>query len=161
MNRREIAHLLGCTERQITYWAEESDLPRTAAKRAYSYDPVLCVAWRIAYERAKLTGVDADGTVVNLTEKRGRKLDEEFRSLRIKNDESEGLLGSIPDLKVTLSFTINSIVSRLDAIPAEVRRRMPHLSSTDVTEIHTVIADIRNDIHGTDPDFNLPWEGTS
>ena len=144
MNRNEIAHLLGCSPRQISFWADQNGLPRKPAKRGHIYDGPACVQWLVAHECAKVTGTDDDGQVINLVLHRTQKLIQEERKLRIQNDVADGHLFPLDVLAAVIAAAFSEVASKLNGIPAELRRRAPQLSAADVDLVLTIVTAARN-----------------
>ena len=88
--------------------------------------------------------------VIDFHQEKTRLTKAQADSKELDNLEKMGKLAEIDVLKETLSTTLNSVAAILDSIPAEMRRKCPHLSQADIDEIATVVANVRNSIHGAE-----------
>ena len=97
-----------------------------------------------------LYGVGSDIEKLNLEQERAVLAQEQTRKVKIDNDLREGLLVSTDLVTETLVKVGKQIISILDSIPLNVKKRVPVLEAKDVNFIRVEIAKARNAIANLD-----------
>lgn len=165
--------MLGVSSVQVSQLKQQLDdpLPMIGKKgRSFLFDIHAVHEWdirrRIKSELAGTKGQGADTSeVLSFHAEKTRLTRAQADARELENRQKRGELAEISVLSETLSITLNSVAAKLDSIPAEMRRKCPHLSQADIDEITRVITSIRNTIDGSEIDLpfdaEIPAEGST
>ena len=93
-------------------------------------------------------------TALDFQQEKAKESVERQRKLKIENDLKEGLLVSTDSVTEALAKVGKQIISVLDSIPLNVKKRVPVLESKDIDFIRVEISKARNTI------ANLKFEET-
>lgn len=141
-NQKEIAQHLDLTPRRVHGLVKEGLLPASKGPGGYDLD-----ACRIAYIRY-LRGVST-GQVKEKRDGEGQpsagdyqaQLEfEKWREKKRENDIEEKLVGPFSLIKDTIERTGSVIMANLEALPGEMKRANPELTSHDINAVKKTIA---------------------
>jgi phage terminase Nu1 subunit (DNA packaging protein) len=93
-----------------------------------------------------LYGVASDNEALDLSQERAVLAQEQTRRLKIENDLKEGFLVSTDSVTEAIVRVGKQIISILDSIPLNVKKRVPVLEGKDIDFIRVEISKARNAI---------------
>lgn len=145
--QKEVAAHLDLSARRIRGLTKEGILP--ASKGPGGYDLDACRLAYIRYLRGVSSGQvsaeslpddegDGDDDYSRLLEK------ERHRREKRLNDEAEGLVAPLQLITDTLAEVASQIISHLEALPLEMKKRNPRLTGHDIETVKKAVARCRN-----------------
>jgi len=130
-------------KRTVAEIIDNSKIKPVRAKGAYKY-----------YKLADIVNAMVGNTALDFQQEKAKESVERQRKLKIENDLKEGLLVSTDSVTEALAKVGKQIISVLDSIPLNVKKRVPVLESKDIDFIRVEISKARNTI------ANLKFEET-
>ncbi len=151
MTQRQIAQLLRSNEHEIRGLIRNGVLPE--AEKRGQYDVKACVSAYIDHLRLVLPE-KTSGSALN--EVRQEIENERLKKLQFENAVSSGEYAPISLLEEYAGMVGSIVSDALEALPAHIKKRIPHLRHGEVTQIKQEIAKIRRSIVDFDRDKYLP-----
>ena len=138
--------MLGVNEVTITRWSNEKENPlpileKGRGSRASKYDPQALVEWRI---NRILPAVEKEASVVDFQKERARHEKAKADAQELKNDIEMSRVSDVIVIAEVLASIGSQIVSILNAIPANIKNRVPKLTNSEIEIIKREIVKAQN-----------------
>jgi len=131
-NKKDTAKIMGVSVQSLSKW--DIAPKRKTGREVFYYLPEV-VDWRLARDTAES---------LNLTAERARLAKEQADGHALKNAQTQGELVSLDILTYALSNVASQVVSILDALPLQIKKRCPQLNARAIEIIRREIVKAMN-----------------
>ena len=149
VNKRELAEIVGKSERTLTTWSKQGMPVEVASDRgkAHQFDTAKVIDWMIQNEINRMTLSD-DG-VYDLTAERARLAHHQANNEHLKEQQ---LRGSLIPAEIVVRYGAASVVAvraKLLSLHSKIKNRFPNLPQEAIDEIqdyhHEALEELGND----------------
>lgn len=154
LNKKEMAASLGISPQAFTQWGVE---PVAKIGRETFYT-VQCVLKnreeKIQFEQEQQDNLGVLVDPAELEFQRFRKTKAEADKIELANEVTRKAQGPVDLIEWGLANISEQVASVLDAIPAKIKKRVPHLKASEITIIENEITKCRN----AASKVSIPWD---
>ena len=154
LNKKEMAASLGISPQAFTQWGVEP-VAKIGRETFYTVQNVLKNREeKIQFEQEQQDNLGVLVDPAELEFQRFRKTKAEADKIELANEVTRREQAPVQLLEWALGNLSEQIASVLDAIPAKVKKRVPHLKANEISIIENEVTKCRNAAAKT----SLPWD---
>jgi phage terminase Nu1 subunit (DNA packaging protein) len=118
--------------------------------RRVHYNLTDCIRWHLEFQIEQRIGTDANGKeILDLQQERAHLSRAQKTRIDLELQVKRGELIPVESLDPVLQKLVTIIASHCDAAPPDIKRKMPHLSATELDRIRGHFVKMRNAIADT------------